>query len=91
MVTGNEKPSIDTATVLLSDDVRIHLDKVAGEETYNHEFRASSTRAALNAIGIVIVDFANLLEVSPAEVLSSLAVILLSPKEGVVPNGKADE
>lgn len=67
----------DATTVLLSDDVLICLDKVAGEETFKHEFRASSTMAALNAIGIIIVEFANLLEVSPAEVLASLTVTLL--------------
>lgn len=66
------------ATVLLSsDDVLICVDKVAGEDTFKHEFRASSTMAALNAVGYVIVDFANLLKVSPAEVLASLTVTLL--------------
>lgn len=67
----------NAATVLLSDDVHICLDKAAGSETFRHEFIASSTMAALNAIGIIIVDLANLLEVSPAEVLASLTVTLL--------------
>ncbi|MBE6959855.1 MAG: hypothetical protein E7448_03925 [Ruminococcaceae bacterium] len=78
------------ATVLLSDDVHICLEKNAGSETFRHSFVASTTMAALNAIGIIIVDLANMLEVAPAEVLSSLAVVLLSPEKGAVQNGKAD-
>lgn len=77
MVTDNEKPGTDASAMLLSDDVHICLEKNAGSETFRHSFVASSTMAALNAIGIIVVDLANMLEVAPAEVLAALTVSLL--------------
>ena len=77
MDAGKEKPSADAAAMLLSDDVHICLEKNAGSETFRHSFVASSTMAALSAIGIIVVDLANMLEVAPADVLASLTMTLL--------------
>lgn len=82
MDAGKEKPSADAAAMLLSDDVHICLEKNAGSETFRHSFVASSTMAALSAIGIIVVDLANMLEVAPAEVLAALTVTLLGEPAG---------
>ena len=82
MDAGKEKPGADAAAMLLSDDVHICLEKNAGSETFRHSFAASSTMAALSAIGIIVVDLANMLEVAPAEVLAALTVTLLGEPAG---------
>jgi hypothetical protein len=60
-------------------EVRIMLEKKAGETTFRRHIEASDARAALNGIAILIVEYARLMRMEVSKVLSVLAVSLLAP------------
>ncbi len=60
-------------------EVRIMLEKKAGETTFRRHIEASDARAALNGIAILIVEYARLRRMEVSKVLSVVAVCLLAP------------
>ena len=63
-------------------EVRIMLEKKAGETTFRRHIEASDARAALNGIAILIVEYARLMQMEVTKVLSVLAVSLITPALG---------
>lgn len=64
------------------DQVRIYLEKKAGEAGYRKEVEASSITAAYNALAVLIRDLAEATEQPLDHVVSVLATILLTRKAG---------
>ena len=63
-------------------EVRIMLEKKAGETTFRRHIEASDARAALNGIAVLIVEYARLVRMEVTKVLSVLAVSLIAPALG---------
>ena len=63
-------------------EVRIMLEKKAGETTFRRHIEASDARAALNGIAVLIVEYARLVRMEVTKVLSVLAVSLITPALG---------
>ena len=67
----------------LEDQVDISLIKQAGSNACKRHINASSPAAAINALGMLILDLARDLQVPAVHILSILSVVLLGPtKEG---------
>ena len=60
-------------------EVRIMLEKKAGETTFRRHIEASDARAALNGLAVLIVEYARLVRMEVTKVLSVLAVSLITP------------
>lgn len=74
----------------IEDWVHIHLEKEAGSWSCKRELNAGSPAAAINALGLLIMDLAKDLEVPVVHVMSILAVVLMGPGEEEQTDGKAD-
>ena len=57
-------------------EVKITLEKKAGEDRFKRSIEASSASAALNGLAILLTEYAALIGVNVLEVLSLLAVVL---------------
>jgi len=60
-------------------EVKIVLEKKAGEITFRRHIEASDARAALNGLAILIVEYAKIVGLEVTKVLSLLAVSLTAP------------
>ena len=60
-------------------DVKITLEKKAGETKFERHIEASDARAALNGLAILIVEYAKIVGLEVTKVLSLLAVCLTVP------------
>lgn len=63
----------------IQDKVRITLEKKPGGTTFTRHIEASDARAALIGLEILIAEYARIVGLQAAEVLSLLAVSLLAP------------
>lgn len=60
----------------VDDEVTITLTKKAGSTACERHFQASSSAAAVNALGILVVDVANELGMPAMHILSVIAAVL---------------
>lgn len=60
-------------------EVRITLEKKAGETAFTRSIEASDARAALNGLVVLIVEYAKAVGIEAMKVLSLLAVSLAVP------------
>ena len=65
----------------IEDRVDIGLIKQSGSNTCKRHIDASSSAAAINAIGMLILDLARDLQVPPVHIMSVLSVVLLGPSK----------
>ena len=63
----------------IEDQVDISLIKQTGSNACKRHLNASSPAAAINAIGMLILDLARDLQVPAVHILSILSVVLLGP------------
>lgn len=63
-------------------EVKITLEKKAGEDKFERHIEASSASSALNGLAILLTEYAALIGVNVLEVLSLLAVVLAGPRKG---------
>ena len=63
----------------IEDRVDISLIKQSGSNTCKRHIDASSPAAAINAIGMLILDLARDLQVPPVHIMSVLSAVLLGP------------
>lgn len=61
----------------VEDAVDISLIKEAGATSCKRHFTASSPEAAINALGILVADVADILEMPVGHILSVLATVLI--------------
>ena len=74
----------------VEDRVNINLVKEAGSYSCERHLDASSPAAAINALGVLILDLARDLQVPAVHIMSVLAVIIMGPSEKEQHDGKAD-
>lgn len=74
----------------IEDRVNISLVKEAGSYSCKRQLDASSPAAAINALGVLILDMARELHMPPVHIMSILAVIIMGPGEEEKNNGKTD-
>ena len=60
-------------------EVKITLEKAAGEDTFKRHIEASDARAALNGLAILIMEYSKIVRLEVTKVLSLLAVCLTVP------------
>lgn len=60
-------------------EVRIALEKKAGETVFTRSIEASDARAALNGLAVLIVEYAKAVGIEAMKALSLLAVSLAVP------------
>lgn len=60
-------------------EVKIMLEKKAGESVFRRHIEASDARAALNGLAVLIVEYAKIVGIEVTKVLSLLAVCLTVP------------
>lgn len=60
-------------------EVKITLEKKAGESTFKRHIEASDARAALNGLAVLIVEYAKIVGLEVTKVLSLLVVCLTVP------------
>ena len=63
----------------LAAEVTITLEKKAGSEKFRRKIEASSAAAALNALAVLIREYAALVKLNPVEVLAVLATVMTVP------------
>lgn len=63
----------------LEAEVTITLEKKAGSEKFRRKIEASSAAAALNALAVLIREYAALVKLNPVEVLAVLATVMTVP------------
>jgi len=63
----------------LAAEVTITLEKKAGSETFHRDIKASSASAAMNALAVLVRQYAVMLNMTEAEVLAVLATVLTAP------------
>ena len=74
----------------IEDQAEINLVKKAGSNSCSRHMNASSPAAAINGLGVLILDLARDLQVPAAHIMSILAVIIMGPDKEEASNGKAD-
>lgn len=74
----------------IEDRVNISLVKEAGSYSCKRHLDASSPAAAINALGVLVLDLARDLQVPAVHIMSILAVIIMGPAEKEQRDGKAD-
>lgn len=74
----------------IEDRVNISLVKEAGSYSCKRHLDASSPAAAINALGMLILDLAKDLQVPAVHIMSILAVIIMGPSKEEQRDGKAD-
>lgn len=75
-VKRSEEKAMEAA---LAAEVTITLEKRAGSETFHRSIRASSASAAMNALAVLVREYAVMLDMTAAEVLAVLATVLAAP------------
>lgn len=65
----------------ISDEVRIILEKLAGQESFQVSIQASSAAAAINGIAQLMVKLAGNLQWPVEKLVAVLATVLLAPAE----------
>ena len=76
----NENPQQTAAEQrAVEDEVKITLEKEAGQISFSRHIEASSPQAVLQGMAILVVEVAKILNVSVSKILSLLTVILLAP------------
>lgn len=63
----------------MAAEVTITLEKKAGSEKFCRKIEASSASAALNALAVLIREYAALVKLNPVEVLAVLAAVMTVP------------
>ena len=63
----------------ISDEVRIILEKQAGQESFQASIQASSAAAAINGIAQLVVKLAGNLQWPVEKLVAVLATVLLAP------------
>ena len=76
-MTNEEKQAAIQAGV--NAEVKILLEKKAGESVFHRTLEASDASAALNGIAILIAEFSMLVHRPVDSVLAMLATVLLAP------------
>ena len=76
-MTNEEKQAAIQAGV--NAEVKILLEKKAGETVFHRSLEASDASAALNGIAILIAEFSMLVQRPVDSVLGMLATVLLAP------------
>lgn len=74
----------------IEDRVSINLVKEAGSCSCKRHLDASSPAAAINALGVLILDLARDLQVPAVHIMSILAVIIMGPSEKEQHDGNTD-
>lgn len=63
----------------ISDEVRIILEKAAGQESFQASIQASSAAAAINGIAQLVVKLAGNIQWPVEKLVAVLATVLLAP------------
>ena len=72
----------------IQEEVRITLEKKAGETCFRRCIEANDARAALNGLAILIVEYVSIMGLDVPKVLSLLAVSLMGPVRGEEKGGR---